>query len=99
VWVSVQAYKYDALEIGAKTPVLQHGHVALSKALKTIGNQDAWIESLGDVGEALNAWGFENPPKRNRRKKGNPVVHLHSADGSNSPRMVLDLVGRKPHTI
>ncbi|MEQ1679264.1 MAG: hypothetical protein ABL950_01460 [Nitrospira sp.] len=34
----------------------KHSHYALSKALKTIGNQDGWVESLGDVGEALKAW-------------------------------------------
>jgi hypothetical protein len=28
----------------------------LTKALKTIGNQDGWIENLGEVGEALTAW-------------------------------------------
>lgn len=39
-----------------KRPYLKHGHLALSKALKTIGNQDGWVESLGDVGEALKAW-------------------------------------------
>ena len=39
-----------------KRPYLKHGHVALSKALKTIGNQDGWIENLGDVGDALKAW-------------------------------------------
>ena len=37
-------------------PYLKHGHLALSKALKTIGNQDGWVENLGDVGEALKAW-------------------------------------------
>ena len=39
-----------------KRPYLNHGHVALSKALKTIGNQDGWVENLGDVGESLKAW-------------------------------------------
>lgn len=39
-----------------KRPYLKHGHVALSNALKTVGNQDGWVESLGDVGEALKAW-------------------------------------------
>jgi hypothetical protein len=39
-----------------KRPYLQHGHHALSKALKTIGNQDGWVENLGEVGEALAAW-------------------------------------------
>lgn len=39
-----------------KRPYLKHGHVALTKALKTISNQDGWVESLGDVGEALKAW-------------------------------------------
>lgn len=34
----------------------KHSHYALSRALTTIGNQDGWIESLGDVGEALKAW-------------------------------------------
>jgi hypothetical protein len=37
-------------------PYLKHGHLALSKALKTIGNQDGWVDNLGDVGEALKAW-------------------------------------------
>jgi hypothetical protein len=39
-----------------KRAYVQHGHYALSKALKTIGNQDGWVENLGDVGEALKAW-------------------------------------------
>jgi hypothetical protein len=39
-----------------KRPYLKHGHIALSNALKTVGNQDGWVESLGDVGEALKAW-------------------------------------------
>lgn len=39
-----------------KRPYLQHGHTALSNALKTIGNHDGWVENLGDVGEALKAW-------------------------------------------
>ena len=39
-----------------KRPYLEHGHHSLSKALKTIGNQDGWVENLGDVGEALKAW-------------------------------------------
>ena len=39
-----------------KRPYLQHGHVALSKALKAVGRNDAWIESLGEVGAALKAW-------------------------------------------
>ena len=34
----------------------RHSHYALSKALKTIGDQDGWVESLGEVGEALKAW-------------------------------------------
>ena len=43
-------------EPAKKRAYVQHGHYALSKALKTIGNQDGWLESLGDVGEALKAW-------------------------------------------
>jgi len=39
-----------------KRPYSQHGHCALTKALKTVGNQDGWMEDLGDVGEALKAW-------------------------------------------
>lgn len=39
-----------------KRPYLKHGHVALSRALRTIGNQDGWMDSLGDIGEALRAW-------------------------------------------
>lgn len=39
-----------------KRPYLKHGHVALSNALTTIANQDAWVENLGEVGEALQAW-------------------------------------------
>ena len=39
-----------------KRDYLQHGHHTLSKALATISNQDGWVESLGDVGEALKAW-------------------------------------------
>jgi hypothetical protein len=34
----------------------QHGHHTRTKALKTIGNQHGWMESLGDVGEAMRAW-------------------------------------------
>ena len=37
-------------------PYIQHGQITLSKALKTISNQDGWIEDLGGVGEALQAW-------------------------------------------
>lgn len=39
-----------------KRPYLEHGHHALTKALRTIGNQDGWVERLGDVGKALKAW-------------------------------------------
>jgi hypothetical protein len=28
----------------------------LSRALRTIGNQDGWVDNLGDLGEALKAW-------------------------------------------
>ena len=38
-----------------KRPYLEHGHHAITKALKTIGN-DGWIDKLGPVGEALKAW-------------------------------------------
>ncbi len=39
-----------------KRPYLQHGHHALTQALKTVGNHDGWVERLGEVGEALQAW-------------------------------------------
>lgn len=39
-----------------KRDYLQHRHHALSRALDTVGNQDGWVESLGDVGKALKAW-------------------------------------------
>jgi hypothetical protein len=39
-----------------KRPYLQHGHCTLSNALKTLDNQDGWVEHLGEVGEALQAW-------------------------------------------
>jgi hypothetical protein len=39
-----------------KRPYLQHGHHSLNNALKTIGNQDGWVENLGEVGEALKVW-------------------------------------------
>ena len=39
-----------------KRPYLTHGHCALTKALRIIGNQDGWVESLGEVGESLQAW-------------------------------------------
>ena len=39
-----------------KRDYLKHRHVALTKALGTIGNQDGWIDALGRVGEALKAW-------------------------------------------
>jgi hypothetical protein len=34
----------------------QHGHYTLHRALKTVSNQDGWIENLGEVGEALKVW-------------------------------------------
>lgn len=34
----------------------QHGHYTLHRALRTVSNQDGWLESLGDVGEALKEW-------------------------------------------
>ena len=34
----------------------KHSHYALSRALKTIGNQDGWVDNLGELGEALKAW-------------------------------------------
>lgn len=34
----------------------KHSHYALNRALTTIGNHDGWVESLGEVGEALKAW-------------------------------------------
>jgi len=39
-----------------KRDYLQHGQYALTKALGTIGNQEGWIEKLGEVGAALKAW-------------------------------------------
>lgn len=34
----------------------QHGHYGLHRALRTVSNQDGWLESLGEVGEALKEW-------------------------------------------
>jgi hypothetical protein len=56
VWLCVKEWPCDPLESTKKRPYLHHGHVALKRALKTIGNQDGWIDKLGDVGEALKAW-------------------------------------------
>ncbi len=39
-----------------KRQYTRHGLSALQGALKTIGNQDNWIESLGDVGQELKVW-------------------------------------------
>lgn len=40
-----------------KRPYLMHRHHALSKTLNTVRSHEGWIESLGDVGSALKAWG------------------------------------------
>ena len=32
-----------------KRPYSQHGHCAVLKALKTVGNQDEWIDKLGEA--------------------------------------------------
>lgn len=45
-----------ASESPQKRDYQKHSHYALSRALTTIGNQDGWIEGLGDVGESLQAW-------------------------------------------
>lgn len=34
----------------------QHGQYTLARALRTVSNQDGWLESLGEVGEALKVW-------------------------------------------
>ncbi len=39
-----------------KRPYLQHRHHTLTQALKAVGNHDGWVERLGEVGEALQAW-------------------------------------------
>jgi hypothetical protein len=39
-----------------KRPYQQSGLYAVHNALKTIGDQDNWIESLGEVGVELKAW-------------------------------------------
>jgi hypothetical protein len=59
-----------APESTKKRRYAQHGHYALSKALKTIGNQDGWIESLGEIGEALKAWKWCPRPGSNRYTLG-----------------------------
>jgi hypothetical protein len=45
-----------APESTKKRAYVHHGHYALSKALKTVSNEDGWIESLGEIGETLKAW-------------------------------------------
>lgn len=34
----------------------QHGLYALQGALRTMGNQDGWVEALGPVGDELRVW-------------------------------------------
>ena len=34
----------------------RHGLHALQNALKAVGQEEGWLESLGEVGEALKAW-------------------------------------------
>jgi hypothetical protein len=43
-------------KINHNTGRTTHGQYAMARALRTIGNQDGWIEKLGDVGEALQVW-------------------------------------------
>lgn len=44
------------MESPKKRDYQRHSHYALNRALKTIGNQDGWVDNLGDLGEALKAW-------------------------------------------
>lgn len=37
-------------------PYNRHGLHALQSALKAVGEHEGWLESLGEVGEALKAW-------------------------------------------
>lgn len=39
-----------------KRPYTKHGQAALHNALKAVANEDGWVESLGEVGEALKGW-------------------------------------------
>lgn len=39
-----------------KRPYQRHGLTALQNALRTVGNGDGWVESLGEVGRELKAW-------------------------------------------
>jgi|CXWL01.1.fsa_nt_gi hypothetical protein len=34
----------------------QHGQYTLHRALRTVSNQDGWLESLGEVGKTLKVW-------------------------------------------
>ena len=37
-------------------PYQRHGLTALQNALRTVSDREGWLESLGEVGEALKAW-------------------------------------------
>lgn len=37
-------------------PYQRHGLYALQGALRTVGNQDGWIDRLGELGQELKAW-------------------------------------------
>ena len=39
-----------------RRPYQRHGLHALQSALRTVSDRDGWLDSLGEVGEALNAW-------------------------------------------
>ncbi|MFQ5947021.1 MAG: hypothetical protein ACE5NC_12380 [Anaerolineae bacterium] len=39
-----------------RRPYQRHGLVALQNALKGVAERENWLESLGDVGDALKAW-------------------------------------------
>ncbi len=41
---------------GNRRPYQRHGLVALENALRVVGDREGWLESLGEVGEALQVW-------------------------------------------
>ena len=46
-----------ALNPGSKPrPYQKHGLTALHNALRSVSDREGWLESLGEVGEALKAW-------------------------------------------
>ena len=64
-----------------KSGIISRLHVAIKKALQTIGDQDGWIEKLGPVGEALNTW------------KANIIDDL----GGEANISAMEVVGRTRH--